>query len=815
MTTHRLQALRTCMRRTLATLGALLAVACGGGSYIGDPLLALGKSFRIGANPAEITVAAGGTAAATLELTCIFNSRSIDVSLTNADELARAQLVLAPRRADRGCGRATGTRNGAGQAIYAGTVDWPITVLDDAPPGRYTLQFFAEARGEGIANTEVAALVVIVTAPAPGGFALSMPADVLVSQVEPPAQRQADVPIAVTRAGATGAIALATSAIGADGAALAAERIAVSSPPSIPSGATSANAIASYAPGATAPIPAPGERVLVTASAGGVSRSLAVRLRGDSLAPPEPARLTAAARTDRVTLSWDFDRAASSYRLERAPGEDGPFALLATLAALSSTYTDTTVQPQARYVYRLHAINPHGTSAPAQVSATTFGLPVLSVTVRGSGSVRSEPAGIDCGSACIQPFADGTVVRLIKLPAAGFGAGDFGGDPDCRDSVVTMSRSIECTIDFVPQSGSGWQLLGGALAAGSAAPPAFSLALDDDRLGAPVVAYVEADPNNAVGRLFVKRLNAAAWETLGAGALNAGSATAASDPALATRAGSPIHVAWSQGNGVQQNVFVARFDGNAWQSVGAPGVPLNVVAGSHAVRPSLALDPATGAPHVAWIEDGAVKWKRFDGTDWVGSVFGGEGPASAAADRVQLASQSASPLIAWTEGPVNDRKLKVTAGQSFTPFARQVNAPFDVPVTITHFGLRQDGIGAIVLWTQDERPFSTFARRWQDGPWEDHGAPPVDGNSNQLLSFAVAQRSVDVAFSLQPPASAAFVSVFHRSGGQWVALPSLATPGTTLRQLALELRRNDEPFVAGIARDAAGAHELRVYRHFP
>jgi len=43
----------------------------------------------------------------------------------------------------------------------------------------------------------------------------------------------------------------------------------------------------------------------------------------------------------------------------------------------------------------------------------------LAVAVAGSGSVRSTPAGIDCGKSCSATYARGTVVTVTATPAAG------------------------------------------------------------------------------------------------------------------------------------------------------------------------------------------------------------------------------------------------------------------------------------------------------------------------------------------------------------------------------------------------------------
>jgi hypothetical protein len=129
--------------------------------------------------------------------------------------------------------------------------------------------------------------------------------------------------------------------------------------------------------------------------------------------------------------------------------------------------------------------------------------------------------------------------------------------------------------------------------------------------------------------------------------------------------------------------------------------------------------------------------------------------------------------------------------------------------------MRPEDNGAIVMWTQDERPFSVFARRWDGSVWVDYGAPPVNVDTNLLLSFAMARRSVDVAFSLQPLGNAPFTSLFQRSGNQWFAPAALITPGAPLRNIEVEFPRTTEPIVAGTFANGAELFELRVYRYFP
>ena len=85
-------------------------------------------------------------------------------------------------------------------------------------------------------------------------------------------------------------------------------------------------------------------------------------------APPQPTGLTADPAHDQVGLDWDDpdDPTITGYRiLRRLPAEDlpGEFAvLLEHTGSALTTYLDTTVTPQTSYVYRVQAINAHGSS---------------------------------------------------------------------------------------------------------------------------------------------------------------------------------------------------------------------------------------------------------------------------------------------------------------------------------------------------------------------------------------------------------------------------------------------------------------------
>ena len=74
----------------------------------------------------------------------------------------------------------------------------------------------------------------------------------------------------------------------------------------------------------------------------------------------------------------------------------------------------------------------------------------LSVTKNGSGTVNSNPSGIDCGATCSAPYTSGTNVTLTASPAANSTFANWSGDcsgtsPTC---TVTMSAAKNVTANF-------------------------------------------------------------------------------------------------------------------------------------------------------------------------------------------------------------------------------------------------------------------------------------------------------------------------------------------------------------------------------
>ena len=85
----------------------------------------------------------------------------------------------------------------------------------------------------------------------------------------------------------------------------------------------------------------------------------------------------------------------------------------------------------------------------------------LNVSVVGSGTVRSAPAGIDCGADCTERFQRGTSVTLTATPASGSVFSGWSGDSACTGSgtcTVSMTAARNVTATFSPVAASQYTL---------------------------------------------------------------------------------------------------------------------------------------------------------------------------------------------------------------------------------------------------------------------------------------------------------------------------------------------------------------------
>lgn len=86
-------------------------------------------------------------------------------------------------------------------------------------------------------------------------------------------------------------------------------------------------------------------------------------------APPVPPFLSAAPSSDTsIAIFWQGATGATGYVVERAASSSGPWVAAGTTLASAPYFTDTALQPDTWYAYRVRAVNLGGSSPPSAVA---------------------------------------------------------------------------------------------------------------------------------------------------------------------------------------------------------------------------------------------------------------------------------------------------------------------------------------------------------------------------------------------------------------------------------------------------------------
>jgi hypothetical protein len=128
------------------------------------------------------------------------------------------------------------------------------------------------------------------------------------------------------------------------------------------------------------------------------------------------------------------------------------------------TYIPPVVSSSQTFTIDLSVFDLRGGKATGSVNVTVSSSEhtlIVTRTGNGSGTVTSNPAGIDCGADCTEVYINGMEVTLTATPDAGSVFGGWSGDSDCLDGTVTMDASTTCNAEFnlyslsITKSGSG------------------------------------------------------------------------------------------------------------------------------------------------------------------------------------------------------------------------------------------------------------------------------------------------------------------------------------------------------------------------
>jgi hypothetical protein len=320
-------------------------------------------------------------------------------------------------------------------------------------------------------------------------------------------------------------------------------------------------------------------------------------------------------------------------------------------------------------------------------------------------------------------------------------------------------------------NGSSWNTIGTSL--GYSNQPSLAL----DSAGNPVLAGAEFA--GSTYNISVHRFNGTAWVNVG-GALSGSSAAFSStnEPSLAlTSSGNPV-VAWHESDGTVSNIYVQTFNGSSWVNVGNGVLSGSSETNSNAGNPSLALDSA-GNPVVAWTEfDGSINKiyvQRFNGTAWVSVGSGVLNAVGSPATNPSLAlNSSGNPTVAWQEGPFsNNSNIYVQRFNGTT----WVNVGAGVLDAASGWGVQPslalNSAGSpTVAWSEfDGASFNVYVQEFKRGNWVSVGVTPLDvtlENGGGYPALALVNGSLNVAWleNFGSPITRVYVKSYVKNGWQ-------------------------------------------------
>lgn len=188
--------------------------------------------------------------------------------------------------------------------------------------------------------------------------------------------------------------------------------------------------------------------------------------------------------------------------------------------------------------------------------------------------------------------------------------------------------------------------------------------------GFPGVAWTDADPVGGDREIYFRERQGSAFVELAGsasgGGLSANAGSSQSPSPAYNAAGRPL-VAWQDQADGDPEIYVRLFDGTAWVQLAGSATGGGVSAnGSASVDPSLAINPVSGQPGVAWTDtlagDPQIHFREFDGTAWVeraGSASG-RGLSNTTAEAVEpsIAYDTAGRVyVAWSDASNGNREI--------------------------------------------------------------------------------------------------------------------------------------------------------------
>lgn len=212
---------------------------------------------------------------------------------------------------------------------------------------------------------------------------------------------------------------------------------------------------------------------------------------------PDAPTTTAASQTQ-INLAWTDVAIETGYLVQCSTTPGSGFAQIASLAANTTSYSDTALPAATTYFYRVRAANPTGNSAYSnEASTSTQGSTTRTWT--GATSGAWSLAGNWDGSAAIPAFAD-----LVSFPAVTNQTITLGADRTVTSATrrrprLNAANTFVASLVRLNAENAGYRIvLGHASALGSAANPVRLGNNDTENRGAALLLGASGDVPQAI-----------------------------------------------------------------------------------------------------------------------------------------------------------------------------------------------------------------------------------------------------------------------------------------------------------------------------
>ncbi|RKI70047.1 hypothetical protein D7X55_10445, partial [Corallococcus sp. AB049A] len=359
-----------------------------------------------------------------------------------------------------------------------------------------------------------------------------------------------------------------------------------------------------------------------------------------------------------------------------------------------------------------------------------------------------------------------------------------------------------------------WLPLGGAVSAVEGRTSAEDVVLKMDRNDRPVLAWAESDGSSK--NVYVARWTGTTWATLGGGLSGlTGSGTDATQPTLIIDSVNRPVVAWHEETqaGGNISIFVRRWTGTGWESL--PSIPLH--SGDLEIsEPSLAAE-LNGVLHLYARNgnEGIAEIGHYQlttgGQAWTRTLIP-RPPESPRVYSFSTATSSSSIYVSYSildTSTYDGRVVIGVAENESNPMGGSVlgNASWSPTIAVDSNGRPW------VAWSESASMPTTDGRiqwaRWEGTKWTSPETVSASstGNADPVLSMSTGSPYVLAWSGITGAERSIFVSRWVAGGWQSIAEPlnALATTGTPASGPSIAMDSDGRPLIAWTEEDATAA----------